>query len=76
MPKKDFLGRLAKAQDPVRPVPVIAVGFGPDADMGTLKDIAKATDGKVIAAKDPADLASAMAKAFLAAHAPPDRAGS
>lgn len=70
MPKKTFLTRLAKSQDPKRPVPVIGVGFGPDADMTTLTDIAKVTDGKAIAAKDPADLASAMAKAFLAAHAP------
>ncbi len=70
MPKKTFLDRLAKAQDPKRQVPVIAVGFGPDADMGTLSDVAKATGGKAIAAKNPADLASAMAKAFLAAHAP------
>jgi Ca-activated chloride channel homolog len=70
MPKKTFLDRLKKTQDPKRPVPVIGVGFGPDADMTTLGDIAKATEGKVIAAKDPADLASALAKAFLAAHAP------
>jgi Ca-activated chloride channel homolog len=49
---------------------VIGVGFGPDADMAVLTDMAKVTDGKAIAAKDPADLASAMAKAFLAAHAP------
>jgi hypothetical protein len=70
MPKKTFLTKLAKAQDPQRQVPVIGVGFGPDADMATLTDIAKVTDGKAIAAKDPADLASAMARAFLAAHAP------
>ncbi|GAA0567251.1 substrate-binding and VWA domain-containing protein [Paractinoplanes ferrugineus] len=71
MPKKTFLTRLAKESDPNRAVPVIGVGFGPDADMATLNDIAKATGGKAIAAKDPADLASAMAKAFLAAHSPP-----
>jgi hypothetical protein len=39
--------------------------------MGTLATIAHTTDGKAIAAKNPADLASAMAKAFLAAHAAP-----
>lgn len=71
MPKKTFLDRLTKSQDPKRPVPVIGVGFGPDADMGTLTAIAHTTDGKAIAAKNPADLASAMAKAFLAAHAAP-----
>jgi Ca-activated chloride channel family protein len=71
MPKKTFLDRLTKSQDPKRPVPVIGVGFGPDADMSTLTTIARTTDGKAIAAKNPADLASAMAKAFLAAHAAP-----
>ncbi|WP_433377389.1 hypothetical protein ACQPZX_09740 [Actinoplanes sp. CA-142083] len=70
MPKKTFLARLGKVQDQKSPVPVIGVGFGPDADMATLNDIAKATDGKAIAAKNPADLSSAMAQAFLAAHAP------
>jgi Ca-activated chloride channel homolog len=68
MPKKTFLQRLAKQQHAERPVPVIAVGFGPDADMATLTEVAKATEGRAIAARDPADLASAMAKAFLAAH--------
>ena len=70
MPKKAFLQKLTKQQDPKRPVPVIGVGFGPDADMTTLTDIARVTGGKAIAAKNPADLASALAKAFLAAHAP------
>jgi hypothetical protein len=70
MPKKAFLEKLNKQLDPKRPVPVIGVGFGPDADMTTLTDIARVTDGKAIAAKNPADLASALAKAFLAAHAP------
>ncbi|WP_433302603.1 hypothetical protein ACQP2F_09595 [Actinoplanes sp. CA-030573] len=70
MPKKTFLDRLAKSQDRERQVPIIGVGFGPDADMATLTDMARLTDGKAIAARDPADLASAMAKAFLAAHAP------
>jgi hypothetical protein len=71
MPKKTFLAKLGKVQGRTSPVPVIGVGFGPDADMATLNDIAKATDGKAIAAKNPADLSSAMAKAFLAAHAAP-----
>jgi hypothetical protein len=65
----DFRNRLAAQRDPDRPVPVIAVGYGPDADMKTLTEMATATGGKAIAAANPADLASAMAKAFLAAHA-------
>jgi Ca-activated chloride channel family protein len=68
MTNQQFLQRLKAAQDPGRPVPVIAVGYGPDANMKALQDMAKATGGQAIAARNPADLASAMARAFLAAR--------
>lgn len=68
MPQPQFLSRLRAQHDPAGPVPVIAVGYGPDADMRVLTAMASATGGEAIAARDPADLASAMAKAFLAAH--------
>ncbi len=68
MPQPQFLSRLRAQHDPARPVPVIAVGYGPDADMTALTAMASATGGRAIAARDPADLASAMAKAFLTAH--------
>jgi Ca-activated chloride channel family protein len=64
----DFLSRLKAQRDPARPVPVIAVGYGPDADMKALTAMAAATGGKAFAATNPADLAAAMAKAFLSAH--------
>ncbi|BBH66913.1 hypothetical protein ACTI_35980 [Actinoplanes sp. OR16] len=64
-----FLKKLAATQDPARPVSIIAVGYGPDANMGALNGMAKASGGKAFAARNPADLASAMAQAFLAAHA-------
>jgi Mg-chelatase subunit ChlD len=70
MPRAEFLQKLTAQRDPARPVPVIAVGYGPDADMSALTAMASATGGEAIAATDPADLAAAMAKAFLAAHAP------
>ncbi|WP_229073761.1 substrate-binding domain-containing protein [Actinoplanes sp. DH11] len=63
-----FAQRLAAAQDPARPLPIIAVGYGPDANLGALTTMAEATGGKAIPARNPADLASAMAQAFLAAH--------
>ena len=69
MSNNEFLKRLAAQRDPARPVPVIAVGYGPDANMPALQRMAKATGGQAIAARNPADLASAMAKAFLAARA-------
>jgi Ca-activated chloride channel homolog len=70
MPHAQFLARLKAQHDPKRPVPVIAVGYGPGADMRALSDMAAVTGGAAIPATDPADLASAMAKAFVAAHAP------
>jgi Mg-chelatase subunit ChlD len=70
MSRDAFLKRLSATQKPSAPVPVFTVGYGPDADMDTLGRVAKVTGGQVAAAKDPADLASAMAKIFLAAHAP------
>jgi Ca-activated chloride channel family protein len=38
--------------------------------MRALSAMAAATGGEAIAATDPADLAAAMAKAFVAAHTP------
>lgn len=70
MTQQAFLAKLAAQSDPKRPVPVIAVGFGPDADLNALTAMAKATGGKAISARNPADVASAVAQAFLAAHAP------
>ncbi len=71
MSQQEFLRKVNADRDPKRPIPVIAVGYGPDANMGALQGMAKATGGQAIAARDPADLASAMAKAFLAARATP-----
>ncbi|WIM98108.1 substrate-binding domain-containing protein [Actinoplanes oblitus] len=68
MSQADFLKRLQAGADPARPVPVIAVGFGPGANLPALQAMAKVTGGRAIAAKNPADLASGIAQAFVAAH--------
>jgi len=68
MTQQQFLARLTQGRDPARPVPVFAIGYGADADMGVLSEMAKATGGQAAASNDPSDLASAMAKIFLAAH--------
>jgi hypothetical protein len=68
MSQPTFLSKLAAQRDPQRPVPIIAVGYGPTADMKSLTAMAQATGGQAIPAINPADLASAMAQAFLAAH--------
>jgi Ca-activated chloride channel family protein len=68
MSQPAFLSKLAALRDPQRPVPIIAVGYGPTADMKSLTAMAKATGGQAIPATNPADLASAIAQAFLTAH--------
>ncbi|WP_432827258.1 substrate-binding domain-containing protein [Dactylosporangium sp. CA-092794] len=70
MSNEEFMSRLSAGRDPNRPVPIIAVGYGADADMGALNAMAAATGGKAVAATVPADVSSAIAQAFLAAHAP------
>ncbi len=63
-----FQERLAAVADPTRPVPVFSIGYGTDADMAALEQIAQLTGGQAVPSTDPADLASAMAQVFLAAH--------
>ena len=70
MTQAQFMTKLAAEQDPSRPVPVLALGYGPDVDMKALTAMSEATGGKAFPATNPADLSSAIAKAFLAAHAP------
>ncbi|MCY1138645.1 substrate-binding domain-containing protein [Actinoplanes sp. Pm04-4] len=70
MTHAQFMQKLAAEQDPSRPVPVLSLGYGPDVDMKALTDMSEATGGKAFPATNPADLSSAIAKAFLAAHAP------
>jgi hypothetical protein len=68
MDRQQFLQKLGNLRDPARPVPVFAIGYGSDADMTTLTDMAQLTGGQAVASNDPGDLASAIAKIFLAAH--------
>ncbi|RZU51426.1 von Willebrand factor type A domain-containing protein [Krasilnikovia cinnamomea] len=70
MDSATFGEQLKAANDPRRPVPIIAVGYGANADMNALTAMARTTGGTAVAATDPADVAAAMAQAFLAAHAP------
>jgi Ca-activated chloride channel homolog len=68
MPKADFLKKLAAGRDPNKPVPIHSIAYGADADLPTLTEMSKATGGQVAQSNDPADLASAVAKIFLAAR--------
>jgi hypothetical protein len=56
---------LRRERDPARPVSVIAVGMGPDADAHALAAIADATGGQHYIARDPSDIGHVFVDAML-----------
>jgi Ca-activated chloride channel family protein len=68
MPREAFLSQLAAEEGDLRPVPVFSIGYGPDADVATLQATANATGGQALMATRPTDVATAIARVFLAAH--------
>ncbi|AWB89739.1 VWA domain-containing protein [Salinibacterium hongtaonis] len=51
-----LLQRIAEMNDPLKPVPVILIGFGPDTDLESMQRIAEATGGEAYSAFEPNDL--------------------
>ncbi|GAB1511421.1 substrate-binding domain-containing protein [Actinophytocola sp. KF-1] len=51
-----LLARLAALQDPRRPLPLIAIGIGPDASLAELTAMASVTSGRAFTAPDPTAL--------------------
>ncbi|WP_245177225.1 VWA domain-containing protein [Geodermatophilus sp. DF01_2] len=56
----ELLDTLRAEADPDRPVKVIGVALGPDADLGALDQIAEATGGAAYSAVDPTDLQTVL----------------
>ncbi|WP_410675712.1 VWA domain-containing protein [Amycolatopsis sp. cmx-4-68] len=54
--RADLLTELAKLRDPHRPIPLIGVGVGPDADKPELDQLTAATGGQAFVAPDPAKI--------------------
>ena len=51
-----LISTLAAEQDPAKPVPVIAIAFGPDSDVAAMTEISEATGGATYVAQDPRDV--------------------
>ncbi|SDO86288.1 von Willebrand factor type A domain-containing protein [Klenkia soli] len=62
--EQELLDTLAAEADPARPVRVVAVGIGPDADQDALERIATATGGAAYAAVDRGDLQTVLLEAL------------
>jgi Mg-chelatase subunit ChlD len=56
----ELLETLRSEADPERPIKVIGVALGPDADLGALEQIADATGGAAYSAVDPTDLQTVL----------------
>lgn len=62
--QRQLLDELAKLQDKRRPLPVIAIGMGPDVDVDELTRIADATGGKAFTTVDPAGISAIFSQAL------------
>ncbi|MFC9319432.1 substrate-binding and VWA domain-containing protein [Streptomyces nigra] len=72
--RSGLLSRLGKLADSKRPLPLIMIAVGPDADREEADRIAKATGGSGHEVTDPAQMETAILKAIVKA-ASPDRRG-
>ncbi|MEV5950867.1 substrate-binding domain-containing protein [Streptomyces sp. NPDC051993] len=64
--RADLIARLQKLTDPAKPVPLIAIAVGPDADKDEVRQIAKATGGAGYQVNDPADIQAVILEAIVA----------
>jgi Ca-activated chloride channel homolog len=62
---QELMTQLQAEADPARPIPVIAIGMGPDADAATLDTIARSTGGHSYLARDPRDIEKVFVEALM-----------
>ena len=62
---QELVNTLERERDPARPVAVIAIGMGPEADAQALRRIAAATGGRSYVAREPADIGQVFVDAML-----------
>ena len=55
-----LLGQLRAEVDPTRPIQIIGIGLGPDADIGVLQQLATASGGKAYQALNGADFQNVL----------------
>jgi Ca-activated chloride channel homolog len=60
----DLIGKLVAEQQPDKPVQVVCIGMGSEADVAALTSIAQATGGKAFAAEDSASAIQTLILAF------------
>ncbi|MFF4183062.1 hypothetical protein ACFYZ9_07725 [Streptomyces sp. NPDC001691] len=63
--RADLVARLEKLTDPSKPVPLIVIAVGPDADRDEVRQIARATGGAGYQVNDPAGLQAVILGAIV-----------
>lgn len=61
----NLLATLKREQDPERPVRLVLVGMGPQADARSLRTVAEAAGGAAYLARDPKDITTVFVEALL-----------
>lgn len=61
-----LLSRLRAAYDPAKPVHIVTIGFGKDADASALKAISQATHGQSYIVKDPREILGVILDSIIA----------
>ncbi|PCG83531.1 hypothetical protein CIB93_23975 [Streptomyces sp. WZ.A104] len=62
-----LIAELKELSDPERPVPIIAIAVGPDADRDEVAEIARVTGGDGYEVSDPAEIQAVILQAIMAA---------
>lgn len=65
--RSGLIAELKELRDPERPVPVIAIAVGPDADRDEVAEIARVTGGDGYEVSDPAEIQAVILQAIMAA---------
>ncbi|MGQ4731594.1 substrate-binding and VWA domain-containing protein [Streptomyces sp. Ju416(a)] len=65
--RSGLITQLKELVDPERPVPVIAIAVGPDADRDEVAEIARVTGGDGYEVSDPAEIQAVILQAIMAA---------
>jgi hypothetical protein len=63
-----LLSRLKAGYNPSKPVHIVTIGFGADADAGALQQISDATHGQSYLVKDPKDILGVLLDSIIANH--------
>jgi len=70
---QQLIARLKQERDPERPIGIIAIAYGADAQIGILKQITDVTGGAAYSSKDPRDIGKVFLQALTSTQRQPEQ---